>query len=182
MTKYTSIYFLCLALALSSAPCAAVEPEPSMANALADTQAVAQNSNEDNPDNWSERASEVLVNALSLTGIKYTYGGNSPETGFDCSGFVRYVFMQATSLTLPRNALAMSKLGQTIPKDELQPGDLVFFNTLKSAFSHVGIYLGDNRFIHSPRTGGLVRVESMQEGYWAKRFNGAQRIENPKVP
>ena len=171
-------YFLCILLALTSASCAAVEPEPDNAN----TQAVTQNSNDDNPDNWSERAREVLVNALSLTGIKYQYGGSTPETGFDCSGFVRYVFMQATSLTLPRNALAISKLGQTVPKDELQPGDLVFFNTLKSAFSHVGIYLGNNRFIHSPSAGGQVRVENMQDGYWAKHFNGAQRIEKTKVP
>lgn len=177
MIKSKLGYFLCLLLALSSASCAAVEPASSNVNSQDDTQTLAQNSNAENPENWSERAREVLVNALSLTGIKYKYGGSSPETGFDCSGFVRYVFMQATSLTLPRNALAISKLGQTVPKDELQPGDLVFFNTLKSAFSHVGIYLGNNRFIHSPSAGGRVRVENMQDGYWAKNFNGAQRIE-----
>lgn len=142
-----------------------------------DTQNPVQTADEDNPEHWTGRAREVLVNALSLTGIRYKYGGNSPETGFDCSGFVRYVFKQATSLTLPRSALAISQLGKTVPKDELQPGDLVFFNTLKSTFSHVGIYLGNNRFIHSPSSGGQVRVENMQEGYWAKRFNGAQRIE-----
>ncbi|MBZ4217879.1 C40 family peptidase, partial [Klebsiella aerogenes] len=78
-------------------------------------------------------------------------GGNSPETGFDCSGFVRYVFQQATSLSLPHSVMAISQLGKTVPKDELQPGDLVFFNTFRSSFSHVGIYLGNNRFIHSPR-------------------------------
>ena len=128
-----------------------------------------------------QRAREVLVNALSLTGIRYKYGGNSPETGFDCSGFVRYVFKQATSLTLPHSALAISQIGKTVPKNELQPGDLVFFNTLKATFSHVGIYLGNNRFIHSPSKGGQVRVENMQDGYWAKHFNGAQRIEHAKV-
>lgn len=159
-------------LALTSASCAAVEPSPLMQSALSDS-----TTHEDNPENWSERAREVLVNALSLTGVRYQYGGNSPETGFDCSGFVRYVFKQATTLTLPRSALAISQLGTTVPKDELQPGDLVFFNTLKSTFSHVGIYLGNNRFIHSPSSGGKVRVESMQDGYWAKRFNGAQRID-----
>lgn len=131
-------------------------------------------------ESWSERAREVLVNALSLTGVRYKYGGNSPETGFDCSGFVRYVFKQATSLTLPRSAIEISRLGTTIPKNELQPGDLVFFNTLKSAFSHVGIYVGNNRFIHSPSSGGKVRVENMQDGYWARHFNGAQRIEHTK--
>lgn len=126
---------------------------------------------------WPARAREVLVNALSLTGVNYRYGGNSPDTGFDCSGFVRYVYQQATNLTLPHSARAISQIGKTIPKSELQPGDLVFFNTLKSTFSHVGIYLGNNRFIHSPSSGGGVRVEDMQNSYWEKRFNGAQRIE-----
>ena len=129
---------------------------------------------------WSARAGEVLLNALSLTGIRYKYGGNSPETGFDCSGFVRYVFNQAANLTLPRSALEMSRLGVQVSKNELQPGDLVFFNTMKSAFSHVGIYVGDNRFIHSPSSGGAVRVENMQSSYWAKHFNGAKRIEDNK--
>ncbi|MBM3350618.1 MAG: NlpC/P60 family protein [Betaproteobacteria bacterium] len=126
---------------------------------------------------WSQQAREVLLHALSLTGSPYQFGGHSPETGFDCSGFVRYVYLQATSLTLPHNARAMSHLGKAIPRPELKPGDLVFFDTLKSAFSHVGIYLGNNKFIHAPGSGGNVRVESMQNSYWLKRFNGAQRIE-----
>lgn len=132
---------------------------------------------EEKSGNWQSRAQEVLVNALSLTGIQYKYGGKSPETGFDCSGFVRYVFSQATNLSLPPTARAISQIGQTVKKDELQPGDLVFFNTLKSAFSHVGIYMGDNKFIHAPSTGKTVRVESMKNSYWAKRFSGAQRLD-----
>ncbi len=127
--------------------------------------------------NWQTRAQEVLVNALSLTGIKYKYGGKTPETGFDCSGFVRYVFSQATNLTLPPTARAIAQIGKTVKKQELQPGDLVFFNTMKSAFSHVGIYMGDNKFIHAPSSGKTVRVESMNNGYWASRFNGAQRLD-----
>ena len=126
---------------------------------------------------WSDKAQEVLIQALSLTGIQYKYGGKSPETGFDCSGFVRYVFSQATKITLPPTARAISQMGKTVKKEELQPGDLVFFNTLKSAFSHVGIYMGNNKFIHSPSAGGKVRVENMDNSYWKKRFNGAQRIE-----
>jgi cell wall-associated NlpC family hydrolase len=128
-------------------------------------------------NSWREKAQEVLINALSLTGIKYKYGGSSPDTGFDCSGFVRYVFQNAANLTLPPTARAISQIGKTVKKDELQPGDLVFFNTLKSTFSHVGIYLGDNKFIHAPRTGAAVRVENMQDSYWAKRFNGGQRLD-----
>lgn len=126
---------------------------------------------------WPERSREVLMNAINLSGIRYKPGGNSPESGFDCSGFVRYVYQQAVNLTLPHSAKAISQIGKSIPKHELEPGDLVFFNTLKSAFSHVGIYLGNNRFIHAPSSGGAVRIESMNSDYWQRRFDGAQRIE-----
>jgi cell wall-associated NlpC family hydrolase len=128
--------------------------------------------------NWTEKAQEILMQAFSLTGIQYKYGGSSPETGFDCSGFVRYVFNQATKITLPPTARAISQLGKSVKKDDLQPGDLVFFNTLKSAFSHVGIYIGGNKFIHAPRSGTVVRVEDMDNSYWSKRFNGAQRLDS----
>ncbi len=173
-------YFFCLLLALTSTSCAAVEPTPSAFELPPEAQTQADASDV-NPASWSGRAREVLVQALSLTGTQYKYGGNSPETGFDCSGFVRYVFKQAASLTLPHNALAISQAGQSVAKSDLQPGDLVFFKTLKNTFSHVGIYLGNNRFIHSPSKGGQVRVDDMQEGYWAKHFNGAQRIDHAKV-
>ena len=134
-------------------------------------------SEQEQSSGWQAKTQEVIINALSLTGIRYTYGGNSPETGFDCSGFVRYVFRNAANLTLPPTARAISQIGKTVKKDELKPGDLVFFNTLKSAFSHVGIYIGDNKFVHAPRTGASVRVENMQQSYWASRFNGAQRLD-----
>ena len=128
----------------------------------------------------SEKVQEVLLNALSLTGIQYKYGGNSPETGFDCSGFVRYVFKQALNLSLPHNARAMSQIGTQVAQSQLKPGDLVFFNTLKTKFSHVGIYIGDSRFIHSPRAGKEVNVVNMKESYWASRYNGAVRVEHLK--
>ena len=137
----------------------------------------ANNGNVEASTGWQAKTQEVLMKAFSLTGIKYTYGGKTPETGFDCSGFVSYVFRNAVNLTLPPTARAISQIGKTVKKDELQPGDLVFFNTLKSAFSHVGIYIGDNKFIHAPRTGAAVRVESMQASYWASRFNGGQRLD-----
>lgn len=173
MIKFSHKIYCALLLALVSASCAAIEPSDHISPA----EALTQSNTDPAQESWPDRAREVLVNALSLTGVRYKYGGHSPETGFDCSGFVRYVFQQATSLSLPHNALAISRLGQKVPKDELKPGDLVFFNTLKRTFSHVGIYLGDNRFIHSPSTGGKVKIESMQDGYWAKRYNGAQRLE-----
>lgn len=142
-----------------------------------DTQATAK------PEaRWSDTAQEILMNALSLTGVKYAYGGKSPETGFDCSGFVRYVFQQAANLTLPHGARAISQLGQTIPVEQLQPGDLVFFNTLHRAFSHVGIYMGDGKFIHAPSSGGGIHVVNMNDSYWAKRFNGARRLPATEQP
>ena len=124
---------------------------------------------------------DVLLSALALNGTPYKFGGNSPDTGFDCSGFVRYVFSQAADLTLPHGARAISQLGKTISVDQLQPGDLVFFNTLKRAFSHVGIYLGDGRFIHAPSAGGSVSIVSMNDAYWIKRFNGARRLDQPSA-
>lgn len=118
----------------------------------------------------------TLEKALNLIGIRYRRGGTSPETGFDCSGFVNHVFREGLGLYLPHNARQISTSGEVVDKNELQPGDLVFFNTMRRAFSHVGIYLGDNKFVHAPRAGGTVRVEDMNESYWRKRFNGARRI------
>ena len=118
----------------------------------------------------------TLETALDLIGIRYRRGGTSPETGFDCSGFVDHVFREGLGLYLPHNAKQISKTGAAVAKNELQPGDLVFFNTMRRAFSHVGIYLGDNKFVHAPRAGGTVRVEDMTDSYWRKRFNGARRV------
>ena len=118
----------------------------------------------------------TLDKALELLGIRYRWGGSKPETGFDCSGFVRHVFQEGLGLDLPHSARAQSRTGEPVAMDQLQPGDLVFFNTMRRAFSHVGIYLGDNRFVHAPHRGGRVRVEDMSARYWTKRFNGARRI------
>lgn len=114
--------------------------------------------------------------ALTFIGVRYKFGGTSPETGFDCSGFVGHVFREGMGLILPRTSREISKTGEAVKKAELQPGDLVFFNTMRRTFSHVGIYLGEGQFIHSPRTGGKVRIEDMRESYWAKRYEGARRV------
>lgn len=114
--------------------------------------------------------------ALSLIGVRYKRGGTSPETGFDCSGFVGHVFREGMGLILPRTSREISKEGQSVKKNELQPGDLVFFNTMRRTFSHVGIYLGEGQFIHAPRSGGKVRIEDMRDSYWAKRYEGARRV------
>ncbi len=175
-------YFISIFLLLCSSACAAVEPTAEQKVDAAPQAAEPAQTSASEPDSidssdWSGMVREVLMNALSLTGIKYKYGGSSPETGFDCSGFVRYVFQQAASLTLPHSTRALSQLGQVIPMEQLEPGDLVFFDTLKSTFSHVGIYLGGSRFIHAPSAGGSINVVNMNDRYWAKRFNGARRLE-----
>lgn len=126
---------------------------------------------------WTSVAQEIILHALSQTGVKYKYGGINPDSGFDCSGFVRYVFKEAANLTLPHGARAMSQVGQNVPEKELKPGDLVFFNTMKSVYSHVGIYVGNNRFIHSPSAGSSISVADMNDSYWSKRFTGARRVD-----
>ena len=121
-------------------------------------------------------ARDITDSALDLIGVKYKFGGQSPERGMDCSGFVRYVFEQVTGVSLPRSAREQAKVGEKVAIDELKPGDLVFFNTRRHANSHVGIYLGDNTFIHSPSQKGSVRVTSIDGRYWKARFDGARRL------
>lgn len=128
--------------------------------------------------NLRDKTSDLTINAMGLLGIKYKRGGTTPENGLDCSGFVRLVFKNSNEAELPRTAKEISKKGEKIDTKDLKPGDLVFYNTLKKSFSHVGIYLGDNQFIHAPSAGGKIRIESMNLSYWKKRFNGARRIAN----
>jgi cell wall-associated NlpC family hydrolase len=113
---------------------------------------------------------------MTFLGVPYRRGGTSSDTGFDCSGFVRAIFEQTAGLVLPRRAKEQAATSQKIDRSDLQPGDLVFFNTMRRAFSHVGIYLGDGKFIHAPKPGAEVRVEDMGVSYWARRFDGARRV------
>ena len=127
-------------------------------------------------DEYTSAAEQLVDEALSYLGIRYRFGGTSPATGFDCSGLVLNVFRNAVGLDLPRTASEMASLGDKIGKHDLKPGDLVFFNTMRRTFSHVGIYLGDGKFVHAPSSGGKVRVENISTAYWTKRFNGARRL------
>lgn len=127
----------------------------------------------------SDRASELVMNAMGLLGVPYRYGGNDAETGLDCSGLVRLVFEQSVGKVLPRRAAEQAAATDVIDRSELKPGDLVFFNTMRKAFSHVGIYLGEGKFIHAPRSGAQVRIEDMRVSYWNTRFNGARRVPLP---
>lgn len=127
-------------------------------------------------EQYSPEAGKLVNSGLSFVGTPYRFGGNSVETGFDCSGLVRKVFDDALGLQLPRRAEEISRLGRSVAVTDLAPGDLVFFNTWRRAYSHVGIYLGNNRFLHAPSSGGKVRVDDMSQPYWVNHFNGARRI------
>ena len=130
---------------------------------------------------YPSRSSDPAINelteyALSLQGTPYKYGGTSPDSGFDCSGFVGHVFKHSLGKTLPRSSAAISHIGVSQQSGSLKPGDLVFYNTLHKPYSHVGIYLGDGQFIHSPSSGKSVSIVNMKDSYWRERYNGARRL------
>jgi cell wall-associated NlpC family hydrolase len=171
-TKFSSLLIgpVLLAASLAAAPVAwGTEAAPGEGNAALNAL-----------HSLGDRASDLAVRAMAMVGIRYQYGGNTPENGLDCSGLVRYVFKQAWGAELPRTSVEISRVGAKVDRDDLRPGDLVFYNTLRRGFSHVGIYLGDNKFVHSPATGSSIRIESMDLSYWKKRFNGARRISDPE--
>ena len=124
-----------------------------------------------------DSAQTVIDRALDLIGVRYRRGGDNPQTGFDCSGLVNHVFREAYGMILPHSSRAISKTGLPVAKGELKAGDLVLFHNLRNAVSHIGIYLGDHRFVHSPRPGQAVSIADLREHYWAKRYFGARRIE-----
>lgn len=122
----------------------------------------------------------LLDYAMSQTGATYRRGGTNPESGFDCSGFVRYVFDHVEGLSLPHSSRAMSLIGSRIALADLKPGDLVFFRIFRHGISHVGIYLGNNQFIHAASTTtGSVMVSDLTESYWARHFSLARRVLSP---
>ena len=123
---------------------------------------------------------EISIQAMALVGIPYRWGGNTPDSGFDCSGLVKYVLARSASVDLPRTTAEMSARGETIEPDEIAPGDLVFFNTTGRPHSHVGIYVGKLRFVNAPSTGGTVRLDYLTNPYWAKRFDGIRRMAPPR--
>ena len=123
-----------------------------------------------------EKASTLVFTAIGFLGVPYRRGGNTVETGFDCSGFVKAMYEQTLGKILPRKAEQQAAATEKIDRADLQPGDLVFFNTMRRAFSHVGIYIGEGKFVHSPKPGSEVRVDNMAGSYWSRRFDGARRV------
>jgi cell wall-associated NlpC family hydrolase len=129
------------------------------------------------PGAQSARSNDVLIRAIGLVGTPYRYGGNTPEGGFDCSGLVDFVFLDAAGLRLPRSTHELIELdAPSISRKHLRPGDLLFFNPGGGPASHIGIYVGESRFVHAPKTGGTVRLESLDSEYWARYYTGAKRI------
>lgn len=126
---------------------------------------------------------DLVMRAMNFIGVPYVRGGNSVDDGFDCSGFTRYLFEHSLGLVLPRRADEQARMAglAAVPRNQLQPGDLVFFNTMQRKYSHVGVYIGDNKFVHAPRTGANVRVDNMDGHYWRQRYDGARRADG-RVP
>lgn len=118
---------------------------------------------------------EVALQAMSMIGKPYRWGGASPRAGFDCSGLAQYAWQSATGVILPRVAAQMSRIDNKIRKKHLVPGDLVFFNTQRRRYSHVGVYVGRGRFVHAPARGKTIRLAKLSNPYWSKRYNGARR-------
>ncbi len=157
-TEYAWTRLLSVLLMLLCSACASTSHAPAFSGA------------DDNAMN------ELAIYAMSLADTPYRYGGNSEAQGFDCSGFVRYVFKKSLGWILPRTSLEMSQEGNAIGRDQLRPGDLVFFNTQNQAYSHVGIYLGDDRFVHAPSRGKAVEVVNLRQRYWRTHYEGARRL------
>jgi cell wall-associated NlpC family hydrolase len=122
-----------------------------------------------------DRRELLAAFAMTLRDIRYRRGGRAPKTGFDCSGFVQYVYQHALGIDLPDNSASQYRDGTQVARDELRTGDLVFFHIRGKRVSHVGIYLDDGRFIHSPSTGKRVRVDDLHDNYWSRRYAGARR-------
>lgn len=131
-----------------------------------------------------DTASDLVLSAMNFLGVPYRRGGTSLESGFDCSGFTRYIFENTVGLMLPHRADEQARSASLfkISRADLRPGDLVFFNTMRRTFSHVGIYIGDDKFVHAPKPGAEVRIDDLREAYWARRFTGARRANFALLP
>ena len=125
----------------------------------------------------SDSADELIGSAMGLLGVAYRYGGTSASTGFDCSGFMQHIFRKTMQINLPRTSAEQAKMGVAVSRSELQPGDMVFFSTSRGRISHVGLYIGNNRFIHAPRTGKSIEITSLGNKYWNSKYVTARRVK-----
>lgn len=161
-----------LASALLLGACASTGPRSDASQSFA-----LQDAEYGEPTALSAVSNEVLMRAIGLVGTPYVYGGNSQAGGFDCSGLVDFVFLDAAGLRLPRSTRELIELdAPSIERENLQPGDLVFFNPGGGRTSHIGIYVGEGRFVHAPSTGGTVRLDFLDSEYWQRAYRGAKRV------
>ncbi|MDE1949682.1 MAG: C40 family peptidase [Burkholderiales bacterium] len=189
-TRLFALALLCVAAMANAAPETASTELPSSSEAM--LQMLRAQSQRLNPAHLAEEvrdnpivqkvgntASDLVISAMDFLGVRYRRGGASATTGFDCSGFTQYVYEHSLGLVLPHHAADQARNANMlrVSRSELEPGDLVFFNTMRRAFSHVGIYIGEGKFIHAPHSGSEVRIDSLDQAYWAKRFDGARRAE-----
>jgi len=180
MRRFWSLLLLTLLVAACSSAPTRVSRAPAPSSTTASNRTFSTPSGFPNFVDHSVGREEISIQAMSLVGVPYRWGGNTPEAGFDCSGLVRYVVDRAASVNLPRTTADMSGRGESIEPDEVAPGDLIFFNTTGRPHSHVGIYVGKLRFVNAPSTGGTVRLDYLTNPYWAKRFDGIRRVAPPK--
>ncbi len=166
--------FACLSAVMLLAACSTVPEAPRHSTAAPQTPAPARSSYFAFPD--EQHAQEMVLFALGLLDTGYRFGGRNPEAGLDCSGMVAYVVENISGQRLPHNAAQIAERTRPIPVEALAPGDLVFFNTLKRRHSHMGIYIGDGRFVHAPSSRGKVRVERLDNRYFAQRIDGARTL------
>lgn len=130
------------------------------------------------PSGSSDSADELIKSAMGLLGVAYRYGGNSARTGFDCSGFMQHIFRRTMGMNLPRTSAEQARLGTHVNRSDLQPGDMVFFRTAgRGRISHVGLYIGNNRFIHAPRTGKRIEITSLSNKYWNAKYAFGRRVK-----
>ncbi|MDO5686153.1 MAG: C40 family peptidase, partial [Neisseria sp.] len=125
-----------------------------------------------------KQADDLLMSAMGLLGVSYRFGGSNPASGLDCSGFIQYIFREAMNVNLPRTSAAMAEVGVAVEKADLKPGDLVFFRRGKARIGHVGMYIGDGKFIHAPRTGKSIEIQDLNRTYYVKNYAGARRVSN----
>jgi cell wall-associated NlpC family hydrolase len=161
---HLNLRLLCVALALLLSACAGVTPRSTESQTERPPVSARQEA----------QAQDVVMYALSLMDTGYRFGGKNPAAGLDCSGMVSYVFAQAVGLKLNGSAADIARRGHAVPLSQLRPGDLVFFNTLNKPYSHVGIYIGGDRFAHAPSSGGKVRLDSLKQGWYASRLEEAR--------
>lgn len=122
-------------------------------------------------------ADQLIGSAMSLLGVAYRFGGTSAATGFDCSGFMQHIFRKTMQVNLPRTSAEQARVGEHVSRSALQAGDMVFFNTSGRRISHVGLYIGNDRFIHAPRTGKSIEITSLSNKYWSARYVTARRVK-----